>query len=127
MSGWFRRLKKQTLKKLIMIDTGYHSHHLSTTLLERGGFSILAFIDEEPWNHLNLMNGAKIHYPSELLALAEKSRADAVIKLTGKGWQPASDCVSELQKKGIAYITLDVAIAPDEQLNIIVERLSAER
>ena len=127
MLTWFERFKKTELKRLIIIDVGYVSHHLSKALIETDRYEVVAYIDEEPWNHLNLMNGAKIHYPSELLALAERHRADAVIKFEGEGWQPDSDCVSDLQKKRIAYISLDVAIAPEEQLNIIVDRLSGER
>lgn len=109
-----------------MIDTGYHSHLLSKVLLESGRYAMVAYIDEEPWNHLNQMNGAKIHYPSELQALADKNRADVVIKFTGEGWQPDEGCVCALENMRVKYIALEPGIAVEQQYKIIAQQLSVD-
>ncbi len=125
MLSWLSRFKKEEIKKLIVIDIGYNSHHLSKALLEIGHYQIVAYIDEEPWNHLNLMNGAKIHYPSELLALAEKNDVDGVLKFEGEGWQPDDDCLAALAHLDIGYMALLKDLNIDEQINSVVQRLSS--
>ncbi|WP_417222642.1 hypothetical protein [Amphritea sp.] len=119
MLSWFKRFRTAAYKPLILIDIGYPSHQLSQALLETGQYKIVAYIDEEPWSHLTQMNGANIHYPSELLALAEKNRVVAVIKFEGAGWQPDDRCLSLLANLKVNYITL----ASDETLAQQVERV----
>ncbi|WP_296060416.1 hypothetical protein [uncultured Amphritea sp.] len=126
MLSWFRRFKKTELKYLIVIDTGYHSHQLSRALLKSGRYAMVAYIDEEPWNHLNLMNGARIHYPSELQALAEKHRVDVVIKFAGEGWQPDKGCLSALEKIRVKYICLEPGITQEDQFRIVAQQLSVD-
>jgi len=121
--SWIGRFNKVRIKKLIVIGIGYRSHHLSKALSETGGYQIVAYIDEEPWNHLHQMHGANIHYPSELLALAAKHRVDGVVGFGKEGWQPDKQCLIALTKLKTDYICLAVDTKTNEQLNIIHQRL----
>ncbi len=124
MLSWFKGCKKTEIQKLIVIDIGYNSHNLSKALLEIGNYQVVAYIDEEPWNHLNMMNGAKIHYPSELLSLVEKHGVDGVLQFEGIGWQPNEACLSSLLKLNAEYITLLTDHHIDEQIKRVITRLS---
>lgn len=126
MFNWLKRLKKTNMKKLIVIDIGYNSHRLSKSLLAIGNYQIVAFIDEEPWNHLNLLSQAKIHYPSELLALAKKHGVDGVLRFEGMGWQPDQDCLSALANLNVEYISLVKEHSVDEQIDLVTLRLSSK-
>ncbi|WP_299196971.1 hypothetical protein [uncultured Amphritea sp.] len=119
MFSWIARFRKADIKKLIIIGIGYSSHNLSKALLATGGYQIIAYIDEEPWNHLNQMNGAKLYYPSELLALAEKHRVDGVLKFEGEGWQPDNQSLVALKKLSAVYIDLDGSLKTDEQVRMV--------
>ncbi len=125
MLSWLSRFKKVETKKLIVIDIGYNSYQLSKALLAIGGYQIVAYIDEEPWNHLSLMNEVKIHYPSELLALAEKNGVDGVLKFEDEGWQPDEGYLAELAHLNIGYIALQKDQCIDEQINSVVQGLSS--
>ncbi len=124
MFSWIVSWRKTDIRKLIIIGIGYSSHNLSKALLAAGGYQIIAYIDEEPWNHLNRMNGAKIHYPSELLALTKKHRADGVLRFEGEGWQPDSECLIALKKLSVDDIVLNGLLTPDEQISVIGQYLS---
>lgn len=123
MFRWIVRFRKAELKKLIIIGIDYSSHNLSKALLETERFQIIAYIDEEPWNHLNRMNGAKIYYPSELLALTKKHRVDGVLRFEGEGWQPDSLSLIALKQSSADYIVLSGALTPDEQIGVIGQYL----
>ena len=80
----FERLSgaKSASARVILIGIDYPSHTLGRALQDRGA-EITAFIDDEPWNHRTKMLGTCVHYPSEVAALAERYRADTLVRFKG--------------------------------------------
>lgn len=123
MFSWFKRCKKTEIQSVIFIDISYACHCLSKILLATDEYAVIAYIDEEPWNHRHLMNGVKIHYPSELVALTEKYRVAGVIQFKGEGWQPDQHCRAALARLKVSYILLDPNIAVAQQVDIVAQQL----
>ncbi len=83
LKSWLARRKQDsTVRRVILIGVDYPSHRLGTAL-QQHGLEIIAFIDEEPWNHRTKMLGVTVHYPSEVAALAQRHRADVVVEFKG--------------------------------------------
>lgn len=68
--------------RIILIGIDYPSHTLGVALQKQKA-EIIAFIDDEPWNHRTKMLGATVHYPSEVGALAERYKIDKVVAFKG--------------------------------------------
>lgn len=68
--------------RIIIIGIDYPSHTLGVGLQKQRA-EIIAFIDDEPWNHRTKMLGATVHYPSEIGALAERYKVDKVVAFKG--------------------------------------------
>ena len=68
--------------RIIIIGIDCPSHALGVALQKQRA-EIIAFIDDEPWNHRTKMLGATVHYPSEIGALAERYKVDKVVAFKG--------------------------------------------
>lgn len=122
--------QNRSKKCLIMIGTGYSSFSLSNCLNDTGLYQVIAFIDEEPWNHRTEMNGVSVYYPCELVSLAEKKLVSAVIAFQGEGWTMDSDTLLALRKREIEFVLVpnllylgDIADPTSYKLNFILNAL----
>jgi hypothetical protein len=102
--------------KLIFIDIDYLSYSVASVLQADSGCQIISFIDEEPWNHLTEMIGAKLHYPSELISLCEKYGVDAVICFEGMVWSMDDQTAKRLKNLKACVITVAEGTSEDQAL-----------
>lgn len=73
MLNIIRKLFSKTPKtNVIILGTDFEHYQLAEELIKQGTYHIVAFIDEEPWNHKTQLHGAPLKYPSELVAICEK-------------------------------------------------------
>ena len=75
--GVLRRLRFQR-KRAIILGAGSVEYNLFRRLEREREYNVLFFIDDEPWNHRTKIGRAELRYPSELAALCENHRIDAV-------------------------------------------------
>ncbi|MGH1462837.1 MAG: nucleoside-diphosphate sugar epimerase/dehydratase [Neptuniibacter sp.] len=130
MEGFFSLLYKRLfLRKrnqdipLIIVGIGYNSHVVSKAMNSTASHRVIALIDEEPWNHLNLINGAVVHYPGELVAMVKRYKVKAVILFEEDGLL-LNDQDSELIKAmGTAVIQVPEAIKLDQKAKYICTRI----
>ena len=108
-----------TLPAVIFIDIGYDCYQLCEALTQQKIAQPIAFIDEEPGSHLTKMQGAKLHYPNEILALSKKHPVQVVIKFTGLGWEPDPPTVGNLAKLKVHLLTLDPQNTLEQQLTAL--------
>ena len=71
--------KKSGSLPLVLVGIGYSSHVVSKAFNAGKEYQVVAFIDDEPWNHRTLINGGIVKYPVELTAMIERKKAAAVI------------------------------------------------
>lgn len=64
---------------LALVGIGYSSHVVSKEFNAGKEYQVVAFIDDEPWNHRTLINGGIVKYPTELTAMIERKKAATVI------------------------------------------------
>ncbi|BBB25779.1 nucleoside-diphosphate sugar epimerase/dehydratase [Amphritea japonica] len=105
--------------RFIFIDVGYHSYSLAAALKERDDCELVAFIDEEPWNHLTELLAVKLYYPSELVALCEKHQVHRVIGFDGMGWSIDEQTQRRLKNLKVNVITLPSTTASAQALAIV--------
>lgn len=110
----FRRLTgaKSTPVRVILIGIDYPSHALGKKLQEQG-VEIIAFIDDEPWNHRTKMLGATVHYPSEVLALVERYTVSEVVLFTSGSIELKVSVLEQIQRLSARIIRID-----EQQLTI---------
>lgn len=107
IKNWLaRRGQNRVAPAVIILGIDYPSHTLASALLKRGA-RIIAFIDEEPWNHRTKMLGATVHYPSEVGALAERYAADRVLRLKGGAIDLPSEVQQHLRQLNVSLIEID--------------------
>ena len=106
--------------RLILIGIDYPSHTLGRALQDRGA-EIIAFIDDEPWNHRTEMLGATVHYPSEAGALAERYQADTLVRFKG-GVIALPDLVQQqLAQLNVNTVEIDAeTLDLESQLNLLL-------
>ncbi|WP_290701085.1 hypothetical protein [Amphritea sp.] len=109
--------------RLVFIDVGFNSYQLSSMLIDKGLINVVAFIDEEPWSHLNEMNGGKLHYPSELLAMVDRYDVKVVVKFKEQGWKPSLEALSALSKRQVSYLLLNKEMSLAQQLDAVSQEL----
>lgn len=116
---------KREPRALVMlgIDFGCHQWHLALTA--GGQFQVRAFIDDEPWNHKTLIEGAPVHYPSEVLALLQKHHACALLQVEDTA-RPAMDTnlAAELKRLKIPLLTLPARL-PEDPSEALSQMLAA--
>jgi len=101
---------------VIFIDIDLPCYQLCEALVQQHLAQPAAFIDEEPWSHLTIMQGAKLHYPNELIALCQKHQVQIVIKFTGFGWEPNATTIEHLTTLNIVLLTLNPQDHLEQQL-----------
>jgi len=57
---------------VILVGIGYPTHRLIELSRRHRGIEVVAVIDDYPWHHRTLIQGVRVHYPSEIAALAAK-------------------------------------------------------
>lgn len=114
----FRSRKLAT--PIILVGADYSTHCVSSLVLEGNEFEVVAIIDDEPWTHRTIMNGAVIHYPGELLALIERSGAQAVVSFEKEGYMLEHALIVALAASRASYIQVPEELkTPTEKLNYI--------
>lgn len=115
----FGRQKTSSIK-VILIGIDYPSHALGKALQARGS-EIIAFIDDEPWNHRTKMLGATVHYPSEVAALAERYQGYRVVKFKGGSVALPELVQQQLTQLNVNIIEIDSeALSLEAQLNLLL-------
>ena len=109
-------------QRLILIGIDYPSHQLGSAL-QKQGHEIIAFIDEEPWNHRTKMLGATVHYPSEVAALAERHEADSVVKFRGTTIELPTEVQQRLRKLNVSLTEVDAeALDIEAQIGLALNK-----
>lgn len=93
-------------QRVILIGIDYPSHELGSAL-QQLGHEVIAFIDDEPWNHRTKMLGATVHYPSEVAALAARYNADRVVKFKGASIELPAEVQEHLKQLNLSLIVID--------------------
>ncbi|MGO2353446.1 MAG: nucleoside-diphosphate sugar epimerase/dehydratase [Marinomonas foliarum] len=98
-------------KKLIFIGIDYLCFALSKSLLDNNKtskqpLSIIAFIDDEPWNNRTLVHGVTVFSPSEVSALIRKHDVEIVIQVEGESIKIADNIWDDIVKTKVSIITL---------------------
>ncbi len=86
---------------VIVLGTDFEHYQLAEEWLKQGTYHILAFIDEEPWNHKTQLHGAPLKYPSELTALCQKHQVDVVVGFSEQALQLTEQQVEKLHQLGV--------------------------
>jgi len=110
----FRRLTgaKVNPVRVILIGIDYPSHALGKKLQEHG-VEIIAFIDDEPWNHRTKMLGATVHYPSELLALVKRYAVSEVVLFDRGSIELEGSVLEQIHRLSARIVRID-----EQQLTI---------
>lgn len=112
-------------QRVILIGIDYPSHELGSAL-QQLGHEIIAFIDEEPWNHRTKMLGSTVHYPSEVAALAERNGATAVVRFKSGNIELPMLVAQKLKQLNVSTIEIDTQ-AQDLQTQISMLCKSPDR
>lgn len=88
---------------VIILGTDFEHYQLAEKLIKQGTYHIVAFIDEEPWNHKTQLHGAPLKYPSELIALCKKHQVHEVISTTSQTLLLTDAQVIKLRELGIKH------------------------
>ena len=78
MASLMSRISGRNKKHAIIFGAGSAEYSLYLKLEREKEYTVLFFIDEEPWNHRMKIGNAELRYPSELTALCENFHIDAV-------------------------------------------------
>lgn len=106
--------------RMIIIGIDYPSHTLGVALQNQRA-EIIAFIDEEPWNHRTKMLGATVHYPSEVGALAERYKVDKVVAFKGASIELPVQVQQHLKQLNINLIEIDSEVLDTEaQVDLVL-------
>lgn len=127
MLALFKKLRRSLTRqgsssvRVILIGIDYPSHTLGRALQERGG-EIIAFIDDEPWNHRTKMLGVSVHYPSEVAALAERYQASRVVSFKAGSVDLPELVQQRLQQLKVIILEIDgEALDLESQLNLLLQ------
>lgn len=112
------RSSKWRSYRFIIIGIDFVEHQLARRLIEKGA-NIIAFIDDEPWNHKTEMLGAPLRYPSEIEALAKRHSAQAIITFNQSTELLPNESIKQLNSINIPVVQIDPNRSLDEQLNRI--------
>ena len=98
----FQLLRKSlTKQKIIMVGTGYANFQWCEQRINDGSIEVIAFIDDEPWNHKTKLLNAPLKYPSELVALCRKHKVDKVVVFEGGKIELTAEQVGKLEQLGV--------------------------
>jgi len=111
---------KRTEHRIIFVGTDYLCHKLASSLQQRGE-AVVAFIDDEPWNHRTLMLGQPIYYPSELKALIEKHKVNTIVAFAECPLRVDPEIVDAFEMKGLRSFIFDTdRLDIEAQISLIV-------
>ncbi len=113
------RSSKWRSHSVIIVGIDFVEHQLAQALIKKG-VKIVAFIDDEPWSHKTEMLGAPLRYPSEIAALAQRNRVQAVITFNQRAELLPKECIEQLNVNNVPI----VQIAPNLHLEEQLTRLS---
>jgi len=121
LKSWLTKRKQDSpARRVILIGIDYPSHRLGTAL-QQHDVQIIAFIDEEPWNHRTKMLGATVHYPSEVGALAERYKVDKVVAFKGVSIELPVEVQQQLRQLNVDLIEVDSdALDIEAQVDLVV-------
>jgi FlaA1/EpsC-like NDP-sugar epimerase len=106
--------------RIIIIGIDYPSHTLGVALQKQRA-EIIAFIDDEPWNHRTKMLGATVHYPREVGALAERYKVDRVVAFKGALIELPEQVQQQLRQLNVDLIEVDSdAMDIEAQVDLVV-------
>ncbi len=120
---WLRWHQPQPIN-VIIIGIGYPSHKLSQILVATNSMQLIACIDEDPWSHRTLFQGVPVHYPSELIALAEKHRVDLIIDFDGESSVLDKDLIAEIANAKTMYCTLGTSDISADTVSKLLKELN---
>lgn len=104
MLNIIRKLFSKTPKtNVIILGTDFENYQLAEELIKQGTYHIVAFIDEEPWNHKTQLHGAPLKYPSELIALCKKYQVTEVISTHSQTLQLSEEQTIKLGELGVKH------------------------
>lgn len=126
---WLRRLKKwfggrRPPSNLIIIGVGYPSFTLGQAAQASGRFHIVAFIDDEPWNHRTRLMGSTVHYPSELIALIRRHDVHYVVRIEGEPPEIGDELWADILATDVAAVSLPVDATPESHLEQLLSHQS---
>ncbi|SBS27540.1 hypothetical protein MAQ5080_00848 [Marinomonas aquimarina] len=93
---WLQRIgvrwlgRKQPLPKLIMVGIDTHCYQLAQALIQQREADIIAFIDDEPWTNRTELLGAKVYYPSDMVALVMRNEVQLIVDFAQSNMVPES-------------------------------------
>jgi len=93
--------KYKTKQKIIMVGTAYANFQWCEQRVNEGLIEVVAFIDEEPWNHKTTLLNAPLKYPSELIALCKKHKVNKVVVFTNSTIQLSKEQQNRLHELGV--------------------------
>lgn len=107
LKNWLLRLiHPRPSEGFILLGIDYPSHALASAMQQRG-LRVIAFIDEEPWNHRTQMLGATVHYPIELAALAQRHAVSKVIRFSNSSIEIPSEVLVQLRNLDVEVVAID--------------------
>ena len=127
MLNLFKRLHQKFARhktlpiRLILVGIDYPSHTLGKVLQARD-CEIIAFIDDEPWNHRTKMLGVTVHYPSEVAALAERYRVDILVRFKGEAVAMPALVQQQLNQLKVKTVEIDAeTLDLESQLTLLLK------
>ena len=88
---------------VIILGTDFEHYQLAEKLIKEGTYHIVAFIDEEPWNHKTQLHGAPLKYPSELIALCKKHQVHEVISIENQAVTLTQEQTTKMHQLGVKH------------------------
>lgn len=70
--------------RVVILGVDYINFQVAEWMQANKLGEIVAFIDDEPWNHKTHLLKAPLKYPSELLALCDKHKVNVVISFSSQ-------------------------------------------
>ena len=65
-------------RRAIILGADSPEYKLYGRLESEGEYKVLFFINEEPWSHRTMLGHGQLRYPSELTALCQNHKIDAI-------------------------------------------------
>lgn len=72
-------MKNSARHKVIIVGVDYLSFKLYKLLKSGTKFTVINFIDDNPWSHKTLLEGITLRYSSELIGLSENNNVKAIL------------------------------------------------
>lgn len=113
------------LPKIIIVGIDTHCYQLAQSLLQHRDVEIVAFIDDEPWSNRTELLGAKVHYPSDMVALVNRREVNLIIDFEGSELVPES-IQSELDVLPLRQVCLPHGLSEADWRKQVLQQLANE-